>query len=460
MEKLNFKSMIIVFGIFVSAVIVISAPKGEEGFWNSIALGGLMIFFWIFEVIPIYVTALFPFVLAAPLGVMETSDLAASYGNSNVFLFFGGFVLSLALEKWDVHKQIAQAIIRFVGTSKARILFGFLISTGLLSMWISNTATALMMLPMALGVTENLPIDKKSKFPIFLLLAVAYGSSLGGMATLVGSPPNTQMAAILSESYHVEIGFFEWMKIGLPLSLILILATYGLFLLLMGNERKSTIEGFEMEKKPWTSDQKKVVFLFLGVVILWSFRAPLTQWTGFEYRDEGAAVLGAILLFFIPSSHKGKSLLEWNDTKNLPWGILLLFGGGLALANMFEANGVIDAMTTIFDKFSGMDISILLLILISIAIFATEIMSNLALVTVFIPVVAAFALKSDYSIIQLCVPVTMAASCAFMLPVGTPPNAIVFSTGQLKISQMAKIGFVLNIAAILIVVAFSLAVFS
>lgn len=448
--------MIIVVGLFAFAAIILLAPKEEAGFWNSIALGGLMVFFWIFEVVPIYVTALFPFVLAAPLGVLDPSDLASCYGNKNVFLFFGGFVLSLALEKWDVHKQIAKAIIHFVGTSKARILFGFLISTGLLSMWISNTATALMMLPMALGVTENLPYERKTKFPIYLLLAVAYGSSLGGIATLVGSPPNLQMAAILNESYNINVDFFSWMKLGLPLSLVLMLITYGFFLLLMGKERNTKIEGFELEKTPWTGNQKRVISLFLVVVVLWSFKDLIVDLTGIKYTDEGAAVLGAILLFFLPSVQKDETLLEWKDTRKLPWGILLLFGGGLALAKMLEMNGVVESLSSVFDKFTGVSIGVLLLILVTIAIFGTEIMSNLALVTVFIPVVASFALNSDYSILQLCVPITMAASCAFMLPVGTPPNAIVFSSGQLKISQMAKVGFLLNLISVLVVVGFAL----
>lgn len=427
---------------------------GKDLFWNSVGLGGLMVIFWIFELIPIYVTALFPFVLAVPLGVLDKEQLAASYGSSNVFLFFGGFVLALALEKWDVHKRVAHGILHIVGTSKTRILLGFLLSTCLLSMWISNTATALMMLPMATAITSNLRSEKKSRFPLFLLLSVAYAASIGGMATLVGSPPNTQMASILTDTYGIEVDFFQWMKVGLPLSIVMLLVVFGFFYFLLGKERKTKIEDVALEKKKWDKDQIRVVSIFLLIVILWSFRKPLIDLTGLNYRDEGAAVLGAILLFFIPSTKK-KPLLEWKDTKHLPWGILLLFGGGLALAQMFESNGVIQSLSTVFEQFKGVPLIVILTILVTIAIFATEIMSNLALVTVFIPVIAQFAMQTDYSVLQLCMPVALAASCAFMLPVGTPPNAIVFSSGELTINQMAKTGFVLNLVGIIIVVMFS-----
>lgn len=454
MEKLNFKNMLIVTGLFVFGAIVLFAPTEDAKFWNAIALGGLMVFFWIFELLPIYVTALFPLLLAVPLKVLDPTQLAESFGHRMVYLFFGGFVLSLALEKWDVHKQIAQAIIRMVGTSKARILLGFLLATGILSMWISNTATALMMLPMASAVIHGLPSKKGSKFPLYLLLAIAYGASLGGMATLVGTPPNGAMLSVLESNYGITIDFFDWLKIGLPLSLIMMFTVYGFFLLLMGKERNAKIEGFELNRTKWTKDQIRVIVLFLVIVVLWSFRGPITNWTGITYRDEGPAILGAVMLFVIPSTKKSK-LLVWKDMKNLPWGILLLFGGGLALAKMLEVNGVITELSLVFDKFNGVPAFVLLLMMVGIAIYGTEVMSNLALVNVFVPVVAVFALNSDYNVLQLCIPVTLAASCAFMLPISTPPNAIVFSSGEITINQMAKVGFVLNMVGVLIVSLFS-----
>ena len=451
----NWKSLVLGFGLFLSAIVVLLSG-GKDLQWNSIALGGLMIYLWVFEVIPIYVTALLPLVLAVPLGVLEGSDLAKAYGNSNVYLFFGGFVLALALEKWNIHEQVARGIIGLVGKSKTRILLGFLLATGLLSMWISNTATALMMLPMATAVIHALPkSENHSKFPLFLLLSVAYGASVGGMGTLVGSPPNVQMASILEQNYQIEVGFFEWMKVALPLSIVMLLSIYVFFYFLLGKERKGEGTDFELHKEPWSRDQIYVLLIFGLVVILWSFRELFNQ-MGIPYKDEGPAVLGAILLFILPGTNR-KPFLNWKDTEKLPWGILVLFGGGLALAAMFERNGVISALTASFSQFNTLPFVLLLLIIVAISIFATEIMSNLALVTVFIPLIAEFALQSEYSIIQLCLPVTMAASCAFMLPVGTPPNAIVFATGQVHISQMAKVGFVLNIVSVLLVTLFSLA---
>lgn len=450
--------MIIIAGLFVFALILLVTPHDEDAtFWYAIAVAGLMITYWLFEVIPIYVTALFPFIFAIPLGILTPDELTSAYGHKYIYLFFGGFVLSLALEKWDVHKQIADRIVRMVGTSKSRLILGFLLSTSVLSMWISNTATALMMLPMALAVVSKVPAKSKSKFPIYLMLAVAYGASVGGMATLVGSPPNIAMAGILDKQFDIQVDFMGWMKYGLPLSLIILAIVFLFFYLLLGKERKEKLEQFQEEKKPWTKNQIRVLLLFLVIVVLWAFRVPITNLVDFNYSDEGVAVLGAIVLFFIPSEGKGEQkLLDWKDTKKLPWGILLLFGGGMALANMLAVNGVIDELAGVFENYASSPLFILLGVLVLIAIFGTEVMSNLALVSVFVPVVAAFASKSGIDILQLCLPITLAASCAFMLPVGTPPNAIVFSSGRLKISDMAKTGFVLNLVSVIIVVVFAL----
>lgn len=457
MEKLNPKTMIIIAGLFVFAMILLVTPHDQNAnFWYSIAVAGLMVTFWLFEVVPIYVTALFPFIFAIPLGVLTPEELTGAYGHKYIYLFFGGFVLSLALEKWNVHKQIAEGIVNLVGTSKSRILLGFLVSTGLLSMWISNTATSLMMLPMALAVLSKVPTKEKSRFPVFLLLAVAYGASVGGMATLVGSPPNVLMAGVLEDNYNIQISFLDWMSVGLPLSITIMAVVFLFFYFLLGKERKENIEDVRTEKQAWTKNQVRVLILFLAIVLLWSFRVPLTKYTGIKYSDEGVAVLGAILLFFLPGSEKGQKLLVWNDTTKLPWGILILFGGGMALAKMLEVNGVIAELSGVFENYADSSITVLLFVMVAIAIFGTEIMSNMALVSVFIPVVASFAVKSELDILQLCMPITLAASCAFMLPVGTPPNAIVFSSGRLKISDMAKTGFVLNLVSVLIVVLFAL----
>ncbi len=446
--------MLAVFGVFLF-LLVIFLTGAKDPKWNAIALGGLMIYLWIFEVVSIYVTALLPLILAVPLKLLVPADLAGAYGNNNVYLFFGGFVMALALEKWHVHEQIARRIIGLVGNSKPQILLGFLLSTGILSMWISNTATALMMLPMAVAIIEAMPSsERNSKFSVLLLLSIAYAASIGGMGTLVGSPPNTQMAGLLEANYQIKVGFFDWMKIGMPVSISLLFGTFLFFYFSLGKERFEKYD-YKFETKPWTNEQKRAMAVFGVVIFLWSFRDWIEIWTGWSYKDESASVLGAILMFIVPGKSENKPLLEWKDTEKLPWGILLLFGGGMALAMILEKNGVIAEITTVLNAYKGVPISLILFVVVIIGIFATEIMSNLALVTIFTPVVAAFALESQIPVLQLCLPLALASSCAFMLPVGTPPNAIIFSSGHLKIHQMAKVGFVVNVIGVLLIWGFS-----
>jgi sodium-dependent dicarboxylate transporter 2/3/5 len=450
------KNIILAIGLlfFVSTIAI---TGGKDIFWNSIALGGLMIYFWVFEVIPIYITALFPLIFAIPLGVLEKGDLATSYGDSNVYLFFGGFLLALGLEKWNVHQQIAKGILKVVGNSKPRILLGFLFSTGLLSMWISNTATALMMLPMAMAIIEALPAhQRKGKFAIFLLLSVAYAASIGGVGTLIGSPPNVQMASTLENTFGVKVDFLDWMKIGLPLSITMLLCTYLFFYIAMGKERKEDHADLKLSELGWNKDQRIVLFVFLGVIILWSFKDLIVDWTGISYRDENVAILGGILLFLIPSSQEKKKMLEWKDTEKLPWGILLLFGGGLALAQIFEKNGVMAQLSNLFSSMHDYSTILILIAVIVIAVFASEVLSNLAMVSIFVPLVATFALDHGVPIEKLAIPLTLGASLAFMLPVGTPPNAIVFSSGYLKVKQMVMYGLVLNIIGIILIALFSI----
>jgi sodium-dependent dicarboxylate transporter 2/3/5 len=457
MKKSTMKAMLMGVGLFISMLMIMLAPPGKEPFWNTMAIASLMVIFWIFEVLPIYVTALLPLVLAVPLGVLDSGQLAQSYGHKFVFLFFGGFMLSLALEKWDVHKRIAELIIRTIGNSRSRILLGFLLATALLSMWVSNTATALMMLPMAMAVIDKIPHKKNSKYPLYLLLSIAYGASIGGMGTLVGSPPNVAMAGALDTNHGIKVDFMDWFVVGAPLSLLMILIVYFYFRLLMGKERKEKLDELNFERQKWTKNQIRVLVLFGVIVFLWSFKSLIEPTLGIKYGDEIPAVLGAILLFVIPSSQKSKTLLEWKDTRKMAWGILLLFGGGMALAKMMEVNGVIDELSAAFENYRELPLMILLLIFVTFSTFGTEVMSNLALVQVFVPIVAVFAMgSSDYSILQMCMPVTLAASCAFMLPVSTPPNAIIFSSGRVTVNQMVRVGFVLNVIGVLLITLFSM----
>ncbi len=455
MFQKHLKKIIIGLGFLIFGLILI-VTKAESLFWNAISLGFLMIYFWIFEVIPIYLTALFPMILAAPLGLIEVdgkndaSILAKSYGNNMIFIFLGGFMLALALEKFNIHIQIAKGILRLVGNKKSSIILGFLLSTGLLSMWVSNTATALMLLPMGVAVVNSLSSEQQdSKFSLYLLLAIAYGSSIGGVGTLIGSPPNLQMASALSKQFGIEVDFMQWFVIGFPSCLVMLAITYFYFRFSLGKKRSERVDSFSMEKVAWTKNQLKVLAVFFVFVILWSLKDVFANF-GIIYSDEMVAIFGTILLFLIPADN-ATNLLEWSDTQKLPWGILLLFGGGLALADALTRGGVIDAVSQSFDNFNHLPYWLILGILVTIAIFATEIISNLALVTVLIPIIGAFAQDNSYSVVQICFAVTLASSFAFMLPIGTPPNAIVFSAGHITIKQMAKVGFIMNVIGVLLI---------
>lgn len=424
----------------------------ETNQWLALSLAGLMILLWIFEWIPVYLTALLPLLFAAPFGLLEPQDLAKCYGDANIFLFFGGFVMALALEKWGVHEQIARRIIAIVGDKKSNILLGFILSTGLISMWISNTATALMMLPMAMAVVEAMPpAHRQSRFSVFLMLSIAYASNIGGVGTLIGSPPNTQMASILAENFNVEVSFFDWMKIGMPLSLVLLLCMFLVFNYFLGEERKD-VHDLHFHTMPWTSAQKRVLWIFSGVAFLWIFRELFENQFGWHYRDENAAILGALAMFLIPSEKSGaQKILKWSDTEKLPWGILLLFGGGLALAAILEKNQILQLLSSVFDRLNDVSFVLVILVLTGLAIFISEVLSNLAMVTLFIPVVGIFAEQTGLPLVPLAMALTLGASLAFMMPVGTPPNAIVFGSGYVQIKHMIRFGFLLNILSLVLI---------
>lgn len=423
-----------------------------DTFTLSLLLAGLMVVLWISEWIPVYLTALLPLLFAVPFGLLTPKDLAQCYGDSNIFLFFGGFVMALALEKWGVHEQIARRIIAVVGNKKSNILLGFILSTGLISMWISNTATALMMLPMAMAVVEAMPpAHRQSRFAIFLMLSIAYAANIGGVGTLIGSPPNTQMASILAENFQIEISFFDWMKIGMPLAILLLLIMFVIFNYLLGSERKD-VHDLHFHTLPWTKAQKRVLWIFSIVAGLWIFREAFSSMFGINYRDENAAILGALAMFLIPNGDEGKQkILRWSDTEKLPWGILLLFGGGLALAAVLEKNGILKYLASTFESFEGLSLVSAILILTTLAIFISEVLSNLAMVTLFVPVVGIFATQTGLPLVPMAMALTLGASLAFMMPVGTPPNAIVFGSGFLRIKDMIRYGFILNLISLALI---------
>lgn len=435
-----------------------------------IALALWMVSWWITEAVSISVTALLPLLLFPLLKVMPMAAVGANYGSPIVFLFFGGFVLALAIEKVNLHKRIALTIIQKTGTTPNKVILGFMIATAFMSMWISNTASTVVMLPIAMSVIKMLIDDedgftkKDRNFSLAVMLGIAYSANAGGIATVIGTPPNSVLIGLLENEYNIEISFFNWMLIGLPFSIILIAIAY--FVLVhwifpnkgLVFKTSQNIIDDELKKLGKTSGREKLVLVIFGIIVaLWIFRTLINTFIpNLGLTDTMISILGAIALFVVPYDFKkGDFILQWNDTKNLSWGILILFGGGLALAKGMSSSGIVTVVTDMIMA-SNASIVFTVVLLIVLMLFMTELMSNVALVAVLSPVIAGIALGLNVPILYVLIPVTMASSCAFMLPMATPPNAIVFASGYIKVKDMVKAGFLLNITAAALLVLFYL----
>jgi sodium-dependent dicarboxylate transporter 2/3/5 len=426
-----------------------------------IAIALWMVIWWITEAVSISVTALLPLLLFPLYKIMPIADVGANYGSPIIFLFFGGFVLALALEKVNLHKRIALTIINWTGTSPNKVILGFMIATAFMSMWISNTASTVVMLPIAMSVINLLINDadgfskQDQNFALSVMLGIAFAANAGGIATVIGTPPNSVLIGLLENEYNLEISFLKWMLIGLPFSTVLITIIYFVLIKLFPNKgivfnaSKSVINDELNKLGKMTGKEKQVLITFAIIVSLWIFRTVINSvFPNLGLSDTMISILGAIALFTIPYNLKrGDFILEWKDTQKLAWGILILFGGGLALAKGMSASGIVDVVAS---AISSSNISILFTVslLIVLMLFMTELMSNVALTAVLIPVVAGIAIGLEIPILYLLIPVTMASSCAFMLPMATPPNAIVFASGYVKVHQMARVGVVLNLIAV------------
>jgi sodium-dependent dicarboxylate transporter 2/3/5 len=425
-----------------------------------------MIYWWVSGAVPIPVVALLPLVLFPTLGIMSPGMASSPYGNTVVFLFLGGFLLGAALEKWNLHKRIALNILLITGVSPEKVILGFSITSALLSMWISNTATAMMMWPVALsviGLYARLGNKNLGGFVKTLLLAIAYSCSIGGMATLIGTPPNVVLRGYLQSQYNITLGFMEWMAFALPISIVLLVAMYFYLIKRFSNTEVpvGNIQfGIQEELKsmgPISLPEKRVLIVFLFTAAAWIFRPLLGSITGIPLDDTAIAVAGAVSLFIVPSggTEKRKPLLIWEDSRNVSWGIILLFGGGLSLASAMEQVGLVQLAGTFVSESIGPFPFLVLIVLSLLALFLTEVMSNVALVSIFVPVVCGIATASGASPLLYAIPVTLASSCAFMLPTATPPNSVVFASGELKVSDMIRAGFWLNLFSALLIVTFS-----
>ena len=431
-----------------------------------LALGTWMIVWWITEAVPIPVTAFLPMVGFPMLGVMKISAAAAPYANPVIFLFMGGFIIALALEKHRLHERIALNLIRITGTSGNGIILGFALATSFLSMWISNTATAMMMLPIAISVTGlivrsdsaqgRIITPGEKNFATSLMLTVGYTASLGGIATLIGTPPNVVFAGLLAETFHINISFSEWFIVGFPVAALLVLMNYLLITRILFPNHLPKIEGSAQlvasrlaELGPMRKAEKMVLMIFGLTALLWMTQQLLNKLLATDFlNDTTIAMLGGILMFTIPVNYaRGEFILSWKDTEKMAWGILFLFGGGLCLADGLSTSGIIPAIGTWVAGQSHYSIW-LVLVLIVISVSLSEVMSNVALVNVFVPVVFGIAQVMQVNPVLLGLPVTLGASIALMSPIATPPNAIVFSSGHIRMVDMLKAGLLLNIISI------------
>ncbi len=435
--------------------------------WRVAAVGLWMAIWWATEAIPVPVTAFLPIIIFEPLGISSIRDAAAPYANPIIYLFLGGFMLALAIERWDLHRRIALAILDRTGTDGRRLIGGFMLVCAMLSMWMTNTSTTMMLLPIVLSVIgvirENVPElseQEQHDFQISMLLGLAYSASIGGLATLIGTPPNALLVGFMAESHGIEISFARWMVVGIPVSAVMLpIAWIALtkFLFPVNIPANDAVSGhlhqLREEIGAMTTPERRVAVVFATVIFCWMLRRPLTDLLGISgVSDAGIVMTAALLLFVLPSGDTAQPrLMVWESAGRLPWGVLILFGGGLSLAAAVSDSGLALWLGESLSPLNAWGTTVLMVAAVVMVIFLTELTSNLATTATLLPVLGAIAIQAGVPPIVLTVPITIAASCAFMLPVATPPNAIVFATGRLSIPEMARAGILLNIIGIIIV---------
>jgi len=445
---------------------LVEPPVGmSAAAFKTAGLAFWMASWWVSEVVPIPATALLPLVISPIVDIAAIKSVAAPYAHPLIFLFLGGFLISIAMERWGLHKRIALRTMLYAGKKPSLQILAMMLVTAFLSMWMSNTATAVMMLPIALSITHLVKSSDPSNegFGKALLLSIAYGASIGGIATLIGTPPNALMAAYLSDSYQIEIGFAEWMIVGVPLALGMLLIswiwltkfTYKVDANVQANKRIDTKAVFSSQLKELGEMQraeKGVLFVFAFAAVCWIFRPLLGDVTGLKISDTGIAIAAALLLFVLPAN-KGSDarILDWESAAKVPWGVLLLFGGGLTLASQIKSSGLAVYIANMIEGVSTIPLVMSILVVVALITFLTEITSNTATAAGFLPLLGPVAESITGSPLVWVIPAAIACSCAFMMPVATPPNAIVFGSGEIKMKDMIRAGFVLNIVAIVLI---------
>lgn len=466
---------------FLFLIFFVDLDPENPAVTRTAAVGLLMAVFWITEIIPLAATSLLPVVLFPFLGIMDGKEVSSTYFNHVIFLFIGGFLVALAMQRWNLHKRIALRILMLTGARPGSILLGFMIATAFISMWMSNTATAMMMIPILLSVIQNLEetIDEKvmAKFSVGLLLGVAYSASIGGIATLVGTPPNLSLVRIFQIMFPQapEISFTQWFFFAFPLTLIIFIFVWWLLYYRFGpkksdwtNLQKGVFHRQYEEMGPMRYEEKIILADFIILALLWLSRSSLDfghfvipGWAELfespEYVNDGTvAVMMALILFLIPSrTEKGQRVLTWETAGKLPWHIVLLFGGGFALASAFAESGLSSWFGEQLKWMSKVHPFIIILMISLLVTFLTELTSNTATTEMILPILAGLSVSIGVNPLFLMIPATLSASMAFMLPVATPPNAIIFGTNRLKIADMARTGLIINLVGAVIITVFT-----
>ncbi len=468
MQAYKKKGFWIGLGVFF---IILFSPHPESlssAGWTVAAITLLMAIWWATEAVPVPVTALLPLALFPLLGVNDIKTTALPYANPNIYLFMGGFILALGIESSGLHKRLALRMLITIGSSGAKLVGGFMLVSAVISMWVMNTSTTLMLLPIGLAVCAtvaqtipNFSSQERKHFEISLLLGIAYAASIGGMSTLVGTAPNIIFVGFMQETYGLEISFIDWMKLGVPLSAMMLFASWYAITkyiypvtFIANMETKLQLKNMLYDLGPMGRDEKKVLIIFSLAASAWMLRTVLDNFIPL-LTDAGIAVLAALSFFLIPSENNKTDLLTWDQANKLPWGLLVLFGGGLSLASSIGSSGLGSWIGQGLTILGNVPPIILILAVATLIIFLTELTSNVATTSTFLPVVGAVAIALGIAPVALTIPVVLAASCAFMLPVATPPNAIVFGSGKISIPDMMKAGFALNIIGIILVTMFA-----
>lgn len=468
MQAYKKKGFWIGLGVFF---IILFSPHPESlssAGWTVAAIALLMAIWWATEAVPVSVTALLPLALFPLLGVNDIKTTALPYANPNIYLFMGGFILALGIESSGLHKRLALRMLITIGSSGAKLVGGFMLVSAVISMWVMNTSTTLMLLPIGLAVCAtvaqtipNFSSQERKHFEISLLLGIAYAASIGGMSTLVGTAPNIIFVGFMQETYGLEISFIDWMKLGVPLSAIMLFASWYVITkfvypitFIASMETKLQLKNMLYDLGPMGRDEKKVLIIFSLAATAWMLRTLLDNFIPL-LTDAGIAILAALSFFLIPSENNKTDLLTWDQANKLPWGLLVLFGGGLSLASSIGSSGLGSWIGQGLTILGNVPPIILILAVATLIIFLTELTSNVATTSTFLPVVGAVAVALGIAPVALTIPVVLAASCAFMLPVATPPNAIVFGSGKISIPDMMKAGFALNMIGIILVTMFA-----